>query len=88
MLSRQFVRAEITELLTNTWQLLISYSYYGLYTYNEAFVFQSMAAAVQKLAVERCGGQLRITDANNVNVLIGVASSQPTPLARQLPEQQ
>ena len=79
-LARQFVKAEINELIANTWQLLITYSYYGLYQYSEAFIFTNMNEAVQKLAIERCGGALRITDANNVNVVIGIASSQPAPM--------
>lgn len=71
MLSKQFISANITELIENSWHLVITYSYFSLYQYTEAFVYPKLEDAINKLAVERCGGALRITDCKSLNITIG-----------------
>ena len=75
-LARQFVKAEILEVVSGTFKLEITYGYYGLFTFTESFIYNTLNEAVNKLAVERCNGHLRITDHSGMNVVLGHATQE------------
>ena len=69
MLAKQFVKAEIKELLPNCWSVIITYSYYGMYEYVESHVCNTLESALRWLLVQRCGSdRLRVVNAQGVNV--------------------
>lgn len=69
-LARQFISADISEQFPSCWRLSIKYSYYGLYTFIETFMFSSLANAKNKLILERCGDRIRIVNKDNVNIIL------------------
>jgi hypothetical protein len=71
MLEKKFISAEIQEIKDSTaWILKVTYSYYGLYTYTDCFVYASQDACIKKLCLERCHGVINITDKNNQSISI------------------
>ena len=68
VLAKQFVRASITELRANVWEVKVVYSYYSLYTYEVIHIADSLNAAMRWLLEERCGESLQIINAQNVNI--------------------
>jgi hypothetical protein len=71
MLESKFLNAQINEIKdSSAWVLKITYSYYGLYTYTDVFVYSSQDSCVKKLCLERTHGILDITDKNNNKVFI------------------
>ena len=65
MLDKQFIRADITTYNPETHKLVITYSFYSLYTYTETFIYKSLNECLLKLAVERCkSGTLQIRNIN------------------------
>ena len=69
---RRFVRASITEILTNVWILTVTYSYYGLYDFTESHTLDSLDAAKDRLLYIRTDSdRLRITDVNQLNIVLG-----------------
>jgi hypothetical protein len=71
MLESKFLSAQINEIKdSSAWVLKITYSYYGLYTYTDVFVYSSQDACVKKLCLERCHGVVSIADKNNVVISI------------------
>jgi hypothetical protein len=71
MLESKFILATINEIKdSSAWVLTITYSYYGLYTFTDVFVYSSQDACVKKLCIERCHGEVDITNKENVSVFI------------------
>ena len=68
MLEKRFVRANITGVNNTAWVLKITYNYYGLYDYNETFVYETLEACKTKLILERCHNQIQILDAQGKTV--------------------
>jgi hypothetical protein len=63
-LSHRFDSAAILEISPTAFKLSIQYSYYGLYGYTDVFVYKSQIDCINKLVLERTGGNLVITKAN------------------------
>jgi hypothetical protein len=71
MLESKFILATINEIKdSSAWVLKITYSYYGLYTFTDVFVYSSQDACVRKLCMERCHGVVDIKNKENVSVFI------------------
>ena len=64
-LDKRFIKAEITTYNPDTHKLVITYSFYNLYTYTETFIYKTQNECLLKLAVERCkSGIIQIRDIN------------------------
>jgi hypothetical protein len=68
-LDKRFVKSEITETLVGVWEVKIEYSYYGMYSFTESHIENSIDKAIRWLLVQRCGDdKLRITNAEGLNI--------------------
>ena len=65
-LARQFIRADIREIRQGVVRLVVVYSFYNLYEFEDVFIESSIADAIKKLAQERCHGKLQIINAAGV----------------------
>ena len=71
MLDQRFEKASIQEMKTGTaWILKITYSYYGLYSYTDCFVYDSMEKCIRKLMLERCHNTIEIKNKNAAEVKV------------------
>ena len=68
-LARQFIKARLAELRDGVWELVVQYSYYGLYTFEERSIHVSLEAAKDKLISLRCPDYLAIDKNSTVLTL-------------------
>jgi hypothetical protein len=63
-LSRMFVKADISSLAKGqVWVSTITYSFYGLYHYDQVATHNTMEEARNHVLTERCGGMLVVRNA-------------------------
>lgn len=67
-LNKRFVRADVREVRPSVWLAKITYSYFGMYEYEESNISNSVNDALRWIANERCGGELQIVNVQNVVV--------------------
>ena len=51
-LARQFLKAQICESLPNVWEIKIEYSYYGMYSFTETHIENTIEKAIRYLLID------------------------------------
>ena len=68
-LARQFLNATISETMVNVWKVEVDYSYYGMYSFKETHIVNTLDKAIKWLLLQRCGNdRIRITNSQLLNV--------------------
>ena len=68
-LARQFLSANIKEMLPNVWEVRIEFSYYSLYVFTETHIENTVDKAIRWLLIQRCGAdRLRVVNTQGLNV--------------------
>ena len=77
-LHRMFIKAKI-ECMKSLYIATITYSYYGIYHFEEVDVFESIVDAEKHLLFKRCGGliQYDINSTDNTTTLQPKKQQQP-----------
>lgn len=69
MLSRQFIKARVSELRDGVWELVVVYMFYNIYTFEERSIHETLEAAKDKLIMLRCPDYLAINKDQGVIAL-------------------
>lgn len=69
MLSRQFIKARVSEIRDGVWELVVVYMFYNIYTFEERSIHETLEAAKDKLIMLRCPDYLAINKDQGVIAL-------------------
>ena len=73
MLEKRFICASIKEITPQCFKLTIKYDYYGLYEFDNVFVYKTLVEAKDRLIVERCNNKIEIINSKGETTSIVVS---------------